>query len=974
MSADRIPDPDLHQKLCDALLGDSSEEEKRELEQALAADPRLRTDRDRLLATVSAVRDAFPEQDGLSSNRRDALLTAALQQAGQTAPARPVRSSRRTLFATIYLAAAAALLVCAAAWLLVDEGRKVRQSDRNDIAARSGKSIGTPAPIDSNSMDPRGQEAGGLAAGDGSSSSRLDLTRKATSYLKDFDIELKDQAQDTVRALRIVAPDQSALLLDEQLKATGRNFDSSVAALTGTYKGPSDGIPPSPVSKPASGPTTPGPSTGPDTPGTTTAVVNEPTGPVTGGGGRATVGAVLTVQPTQQNAPASLSSYQEPLFRRVSPGSSPGGGAANKATAPVASANPEQKGVSAGVSRKGDASQKNTAGARGPLGRVNAPVVLGDDPYDDHFGLRVAGGGGGGSVPLQLALADGTTIQLEATQILEHCRRQPQESPSMMFFRFWGDNPFVLAALDPFATFAADVDTASYALARNYLNRGLVPEKAQIRTEEFINYFPADLPAPVDTTFALQLEAAPSLFGARDRDRWLLRVALRGKEVALGERPAQRLTFVIDTSGSMKKENRLDLVKHALRLLLTRLDERDEVAIVNFSTTASLCLPMTPVKNRGLIEAALFGLTPHDNTNAEAGLKLGYEQALAALALAEPDGKTVHRLVLFSDGVANVGVTDQDRISNDVAAYRKRGIYLNTVGVGMGNHNDVLLEQLADKGDGLCNYVDTPEEAQRALVDRFASAFVPIARDVKIQVEFDPKQVLRHRLLGYENRAVADADFRNDAVDAGEIGAGHQVCALFELEMAPRLAGAEDDSVPFATARVRWLPPYGSSSGDAAGGAASVDENPAAGASEIAQAIDRHGVSGRFEETSTGYRRSTLVAQFAEFLRRSAHSRGDSLDLLLHQTIQLEKELNEKEFSEFCALVRKSRELILTNLPDSDPLTEAIDAVRRNAILRAELKELSQAQDEILLEQMEQENQKLEQRIKELLEQRLRGG
>ena len=310
-------------------------------------------------------------------------------------------------------------------------------------------------------------------------------------------------------------------------------------------------------------------------------------------------------------------------------------------------------------------------------------------------------------------------------------------------------------------------------------------------------------------------------------------------------------------------------------------------------------------------------------------------------------------MILLSDGVANVGVTDQNRISDDVSGYKQKGIYLNTVGVGMGNHNDVFLEQLADKGDGLCNYIDSPDEARRALVDNFTGALISIARDAKIQVEFDPAQVRRYRLLGYENRAVADQDFRNDAVDAGEVGAGHQVCALFEIEP---VANPDGEPAPFATALVRFKPPHGEG-----------DE-----VTEISAGIGTGERKPDFAQAGPGYRRSALVAQFAEFLRRSSHARGDSLDLLYHETVQLERELKDPDFTEFCSLVKASRELILSRLPESDPLTEAIDAVRKNGILRAELDALDQSEGSALLDQLEEQNRRLEDQIRQLLEQRLR--
>ncbi|HVS09362.1 MAG TPA: von Willebrand factor type A domain-containing protein, partial [Planctomycetota bacterium] len=378
--------------------------------------------------------------------------------------------------------------------------------------------------------------------------------------------------------------------------------------------------------------------------------------------------------------------------------------------------------------------------------------------------------------------------------LLADCRRRPSEHPRDMFYRWWGDNPFEYARTDALSTFAVDVDTASYTLARRYLVDGHLPTKQQIRTEEFVNYFKGDVPAPSEETFAVATELAPTPFN-RSGDAWTLRVVLRGREVSRQERQPLALTFVVDVSGSMSQQNRLELVKHAMRLLVGEMDARDSLSIVAFSNESRLVLPMTSARNRGLIESAIHPLAPQGGTNVQAGLRMGYEAALAGL-----DPEAHNRVVFLSDGVGNIGETDATALSREVESARKRGVWLNTVGVGMGNHNDAFLEQLADKGNGLCNYVDDEREARRALVENFTGAFEPIAKDVKIQVEFDPRQVERYRLLGYENRAIADADFRNDAVDAGEVGAGHQVVALYEV------VRTGDGDGPLATVRVRWKP------------------------------------------------------------------------------------------------------------------------------------------------------------------------
>ena len=509
-----------------------------------------------------------------------------------------------------------------------------------------------------------------------------------------------------------------------------------------------------------------------------------------------------------------------------------------------------------------------------------------------------------------------------AEDLLEGCRPLPDEKPRDLFFRFWGDNPFELTVEDRLSTFGADVDTASYALARRYLEDGRLPEKAQVRTEEFLNYFAPDVPAPVHDTFAIALELGPSLFGEPGHE--LLRVALRGREVPREVRSPLALTFVADTSGSMREGGRMGLVQHALRLLVAQLDARDAVCIVGFSQEATVLVPMTSAGNRGLIETAISKLAPGGSTNAEGGLMTGFEQAALAL-----DPQAQNRVVFLSDGVANVGETDQDRINERVAHFRAQGIYLNTVGVGMGNHDDDFLEQLADKGDGIANYVDSSDEARRALVENFTGAFEPIARDVKIQVEFDPNQVERYRLLGYENRAIADEDFRDDAVDAGEIGAGHQVVALYEIVRTGTPAAVD----PLVTVRVRYKAPHGQQAEEASG------EFTA----EIERSLTAREASGSFLGTTAGFRRSALVAQLAELLRRSVHAEGEPAGTLVAEAERLAPELADPDFDAYVELTRKAAAL-LAEAGRGDELVQAVDALRHTRY-RIAVREASAAGD-----------------------------
>ena len=549
------------------------------------------------------------------------------------------------------------------------------------------------------------------------------------------------------------------------------------------------------------------------------------------------------------------------------------------------------------------------------------------------------------------------TVEHETESLVEQwvadCVRRPGESPSDMFFRYWGDNAFEQTQLDKQSTFSIDVDTASYELARNYLSHGYLPQKEQVRTEEFVNAFIADVEPPHESTFRVEMDLAPSRFGEDGKEHWMLRVAVRGKDVAPTERRPLALTFVIDTSGSMKESGtiqgriRMDLVKFGIRMMLAELHETDRIAIVAFSNEARLVLPETSLGARGVIEAAIDGLHPDGSTNAEAGIKLGYEQAALML-----DEHSTNRVVLFSDGVANVGVTDQNRITQDVAGHRQKGIYLNTFGVGMDNHNDVFLEQLADKGDGICAYIDSDRQVKELFVERLMSLLEPIARDVKIQVEFDPRQVESYRQLGYENRAIADVDFRNDAVDAGEVGSGHQVTALYELT---RLATI--DEAPLATTFLRWKAPHGTP-----------DE---AEVMETMTPLYAAQASGTFEGTPAGYRRAVLVAQFAELLRRSVHARGDSIDELHEEMAKLDPELADPQFTELRDLVGRTKDLIRAQLPTQDELALALDSVRKNHYLRAQIQELERERTRAWMDELDRENERLEEQLRELLKARL---
>lgn len=357
-----------------------------------------------------------------------------------------------------------------------------------------------------------------------------------------------------------------------------------------------------------------------------------------------------------------------------------------------------------------------------------------------------------------------------------------------------GFHPFIRPADDPLSTFAMDVDTASYTQARNWLDAGQLPPAETVRLEEWVNFHDYGDEAPAEGTWNITAEGGPSPLG---EGRDLLRIGLHAREVADEARPDAVLTFVIDTSGSMQGGDRLGLVKRTLTLMLDNLRPTDQVGIVTYGSTASLLLRPTPIAEAEEIRRAIERLEASGSTFAEGGLRLGYEVAAAA----QEPGAT-NTVVLLSDGVANVGETGPDAILAKIREEVDRGIRMSAVGVGMGEFNDVLLERLANNGDGQYWYVDDEREARRVFVDGLTGTLAPVADEAKVQVEFTDL-VEEYRQLGYVNRALADEDFRNDDVDAGEVGAGHRISALYELVLADDVTGPER----LATVTLRWAEP-----------------------------------------------------------------------------------------------------------------------------------------------------------------------
>ena len=424
------------------------------------------------------------------------------------------------------------------------------------------------------------------------------------------------------------------------------------------------------------------------------------------------------------------------------------------------------------------------------------------------------------------------------------------EPYELMYFEHAGVNPFIAVEDDRLSTFAMDVDEASWTVARNYLSRNQLPPAAAVRVEEFVNAFDAGVAPPRDDVFAIHADGSPAPF----RDGYhLLRLTVQGRDVSPQRRRPAQLVFVIDVSGSMDQENRLELVKQSLRILVDELGEGDRVGIVVYGSDARSVLEPVDASRRGAILDAVERLRPEGSTNAAAGLDEAYDMARRCY-----DDRANNRLILCSDGVANLEQTAADDILARVRRESDRGIYLSAVGFGMGNYNDVLMERLADTGDGNYAYVDRPEEAERVFRENLTATLQVIARDAKIQVEFDPATVDRYRLLGYENRDVADRDFRRDDVDAGEVGAGHAVTALYEL----KLVRSDDRPDPLvrrraprlATVRVRYEEPAGRGRGEV---------------HEIERRVGLEDLSRSFDAAPERFRLQAAVAEFAEILRHS---------------------------------------------------------------------------------------------------------
>ena len=445
-------------------------------------------------------------------------------------------------------------------------------------------------------------------------------------------------------------------------------------------------------------------------------------------------------------------------------------------------------------------------------------------------------------------------------------------------FRDAGVNPWTDAARDHLSTFAVDVDTASYDIARRYLKDGQLPPYDAVRVEEFVNAFKPGYGMPRDVAFALYADGAPSPF--HGQGTVLLRFGVQGGQPELRLRKSASYVFVVDVSGSMATDNRIGLAKDALKMLVSRLGPNDTVGIVAFTNTARDVLYPTAANNQYAINRALDSLRPENATNVQKGLELGYQMAYKSFR-----ADSNNRMFLLSDGVANEGGMTPEAILQSVGEYASKGIQLHSIGVGFGNYNDTLMEKLADKGNGQYVYINNAGDAEKLVAEKFAS-FQTIALDAKTQVEFNPDTVVSYRLLGYENRAVADSDFRNSNAGGGGIGAGRSAVALYAVQLRPGAQGR------IATLQLRWQDP------------ANRDWK------ELNGNVNTWDVKKSYEEAPAQFRLAATVAQFAEILRQSPYAREWPLWDIASRADGLRGELREdSDVAVFADLARQAATL-----------------------------------------------------------------
>ncbi|WP_283189590.1 VWA domain-containing protein [Pseudomonas sp. PMCC200344] len=523
-----------------------------------------------------------------------------------------------------------------------------------------------------------------------------------------------------------------------------------------------------------------------------------------------------------------------------------------------------------------------------------------------------------GALPAE-ALVRSEAVMADSTMAKRSVRPAPMASYALMSageaspngyrdeqreqYQALADNPIHSVAEAPVSTFSADVDTGAYANVRRLLNQGRLPPEGAVRLEEMVNYFPYDYALPTDgSPFGVTTELAPSPWSPHTR---LLRIGIKASDRSVAELAPANLVFLVDVSGSMDRREGLPLVKSTLKLLVDQLREQDRVSLVVYAGDSRVVLEPTSGHEKAKIRTAIDQLTAGGSTAGASGIELAYQMAQQAFI---PKG--INRILLATDGDFNVGISDFDSLKQMAVDKRKTGVSLTTLGFGVDNYNEHLMEQLADAGDGNYAYIDNLREARKVLVDQLGSTLAVVAKNVKLQVEFNPAQVSEYRLLGYENRALKREDFANDKVDAGEVGAGHTVTALYEIVpkgekgwLEPLRYGnpgavVSEKTGELAMLRVRYQLPEGGSS----------------------RLIERP-IAGGFEgKASDDLRFAAAVAAFSQQLKDGRYTG----DFSLKDTEALARGARgEDRFglrAEFVQLVELAQSLRTTTASNSEPL------------------------------------------------------
>ncbi|MFY2562076.1 vWA domain-containing protein [Corallococcus terminator] len=520
----------------------------------------------------------------------------------------------------------------------------------------------------------------------------------------------------------------------------------------------------------------------------------------------------------------------------------------------------------AGVTLFGDNIRKHFGATCGAL--AGSPDVVARQKTLRSFGANSEYGNDGASSSLHRKsmqhFTQGTYVTAPADTLVHPVERL-------------ASNAYTRTVDDPLSTFAVDVDTASYAFFRRAVKNDQLPSANTVRVEEWVNYFRYRVPepAPGEGAVHVALEAAPSPFTPSQH---ILKVSLQGRHVAQAQRKSTHLVFLVDTSGSMSGPDRLELAKTSMKLAVAGLNSTDTVTISTYAGDVRTVLDTTPASHRRHIESTIDDLTSGGGTAMGNGLELAYQHAVRMAG-----GDRVSRVIVLTDGDTNLGRNQTaDAMLESISRYVKEGVTLSTIGFGMGNYRDDLMERLANKGNGNCFYIDSEREARRVFQEQLGGTLEVIAQDVKIQVEFDPTAVRGYRLLGYENRAIADKDFREDAVDAGAIGAGHTVTALYELDLT-----GEGSTV--ATVRVRAKKP---------------------GDSEVSEqrfSLPRDQVRETLANASSDLRFALAVAGTADLLRGTAPT-DDRGFARLHSLAEDATD-DQADREEFLTLLGKVREL-----------------------------------------------------------------